>query len=147
MNNEMKLGCVLFTYAVAAVSGALGGCSAAAVSKVFGKKSVTWSLAAAYAFIGFMLSILMMTLSRVLWGANLLENPYFIEYAFLSGLAGTLLLVFHNIAARIVLEKFGIKITLDIGEKDDNARNRRQKSGSDVPEGRTQDDNSNSDIR
>lgn len=123
MNSEIKLGTMVFVYAVAAVSGALGGCSAAAMHRVVGKKKMTWSLVAAYAFMGFSLGIMMMTLDRVFFGATIEDSPHFIEYAFLSGLAGTLLLVFHNIAARIVLEKFGIKITLSVGEENGESGN------------------------
>jgi len=122
LDSPAKIGTITLLYALAAVSGGVGGCSAAALSKVVGRRHMTLSLMFAYAMIGLALSVMMIVFGEWVLDVAILDSPHLIGYSFLSGCAGTLLLVAHNVVARMVLEKFGIRIELTIGDKNDRKK-------------------------
>jgi len=98
----------ILMYALAAVSGGLGGCAAASHHILRGQQPRV-SYVLAYGIIGMVFGVLMLAYGSML-GATVTSLDQLIGQAVLAGAAGSIALASTNLSARWVLKRLGIEV-------------------------------------
>lgn len=103
---------VLMLYALAAISGGLGGCAVAS-SEVLRGKSPRLAFVMAYAMVGAVFGILTIAWGA-LFGIDTASVDSIIGNAVLVGAAGSITLASTNMSARWVLKRLGIEVEVKV---------------------------------
>lgn len=113
----------LLLYAIAAVSGGMGGCATALhiLKRSHSNKKSALALVCAYVVLGIVFGVL------TLAGLYVLERPpstvhHLILEAAFGGSCGSVALAFVNWSAKLVFEKFGVKVQVTLRHDDDERR-------------------------
>ena len=110
----------LIVYAVAAISGALGGCSAAA-HRFISEGALRVSFILAYAVMGMVMGVLVVAYGSLAFGPiNSLEEV--IGHAMLAGLTGSTMLAGGHVTARWALKQFGIEVVVTARKRGEDRR-------------------------
>lgn len=107
----------LALYALAAVSGGLGGCAVAGHHILRGR-SMRASYALAYGIVGMVFGVLMLAYGSV-FGADAASLDRLIGQSVLAGAAGSIALASTNLSARWVLKRLGIEVIVTVRRSDD----------------------------
>lgn len=107
----------LVMYALAAISGGLGGGAVASHGVLRGQPPRS-SYVIAYVIIGMMFGVLMLAYGS-LFGADTASLDKLIGHAVLAGAVGSMLLASSNLSARWVLKRLGIEIEVTIKRSGD----------------------------
>lgn len=110
----------LIMYALAAVSGGLGGCAIAGHHVLRGH-SMRISYLLAYAIVGATFGVLLLAYGA-LFGVNNTSMHSLIGNAVLAGAAGSLALASTNISARWVLKRLGIEVLVTVRRAQEERR-------------------------
>jgi len=108
----------LFMYALAAISGGLGGCAIASHNLIRGNPTRV-SYFMAYGIIGVAFGILALAYNQFL-GINAGDIDSVIGKSILAGAAGSVVLASSNISARWILKRLGIEVQVTVTRKGDN---------------------------
>lgn len=111
----------LVSYAVAAISGGLGGCGVAAHQVLRGGKP-RLSYVVAYGIIGIMFGVLALAYGTFI-GVTGQSMDSIIGNSVLAGAVGSITLASTNISARWILKRLGIEVQVTVRRRDDERRN------------------------
>ena len=107
----------VFLYAIAAITGLIGGCTAAGHKLLHGKNlgfAVLW----AYGVVGVFFGLLFLAHSNYL---NVhMELDQLIASCLISGFAGSVMLASSNFTMRWALKRMGIEVQLTVKHKEQN---------------------------
>lgn len=107
----------LIMYALAAISGGLGGGAVASHGVLRGQPPRS-SYVVAYVIIGMMFGVLMLAYGSM-FGADTASLDKLIGHAVLAGAVGSMLLASSNLSARWILKRLGIEIEVTIKRSED----------------------------
>ena len=107
----------IILYAIAAITGMIGGCAAGSHQILRGKE-LRVAVVIAYGIIGLFLGLLSFAYANYLNVALTFDKLVF--SCLLSGFAGSVILASTNLTARWVLKRLGIEVTLNIKEAPKN---------------------------
>lgn len=107
----------LMLYALAAVSGGLGGCAVAGHHILRGR-SMRTSYALAYGIVGMVFGVLMLAYGSF-FGVEAASIDRLIGQSVLAGMVGSLALASTNLSARWVLKRLGIEVIVTVRRSDD----------------------------
>ncbi len=120
----------LIMYALAAVSGGLGGCAIAGHHVLRGH-SVRISYLLAYAIVGATFGVLLLAYGAF-FGVNTASMDILIGHAVLAGAAGSLALASTNISARWVLKRLGIEVLVTVRRAQEDRRADNENDGTGI---------------
>lgn len=113
----------LLMYALAAISGGLGGCAAAGHHILRGQQPRA-SYVLAYGIIGVLFGVLALAYGG-LFGAAVTTMDALIGQSVLAGAVGSITLASSNLSARWVLKKLGIEVVVSVRRRDEDPTERR----------------------
>lgn len=111
----------LLLYAIAAISGAMGGCASALYHLSHGGKQAFYAFAAAYAFMGLVFGVITIAV-LVMYGEGPKDIHELILFSFIGGGGGSIALLSTNWTVRAVLRKFGLDVQLTIRPESEERR-------------------------
>lgn len=111
---------VLIMYALAAISGGLGGCAVAGRSVLHGENPRV-SYVLAYATIGVMFGVLTLAYGTFI-GVQSDDYASVIGNSILAGISGSFALASTNISARWVLKRLGLEVQVTVRRQDEERR-------------------------
>ncbi len=106
---------VVVLYAIAAISGGLGGCAAAGHHVLRGQQPRI-SYVLAYGIIGMVFGVLVFAYGNT-FGADVSSLERLIGHSVLAGAIGSAVLASSNISARWVLKRLGIEVVVTVKRK------------------------------
>jgi hypothetical protein len=104
-----------FVIAIAAVAGGVGGCTIAA-HKLLSEKRMPLSFAAAYTFAGGVFGVVGMVLIKIMLDTYVNVERTLL-FGFVFGATGAASLASINFSARMILQRLGIEVTVDIHKR------------------------------
>lgn len=109
---------VILLYAIAAISGGLGGCTVAA-NRLLSGRSMRMSFFLAYAIIGVVFGVL-----TAAYGTFIVnDSPAdIIGPAIISGIVGSIALSGANLTARFILQRLGVEVQITVKRKEETGR-------------------------
>lgn len=110
----------LLMYALAAISGGLGGCAVAGHHLLRGR-SMRVSYVLAYAVVGMAFGLLALAYGST-FGVRAESLDALIGQSILAGAGGSLVLASTNISARWVLKRLGIEVLVTVRRADEERR-------------------------
>jgi hypothetical protein len=110
----------LVMYALAAISGGIGGCAIAGHHVLRGQP-MRLSYILAYAIVGSTFGILMLSYGA-LFGLAATSLDSLIGHSLLAGAAGSLVLASTNLTARMVLKRLGMEVLVTVRRADEERR-------------------------
>lgn len=117
MLDEQSEWLTLMLYALAAVSGGLGGCAIAGHHILRGR-STRLSYVLAYGIVGMVFGVLMLAYGSI-FGVEAASLDRLIGQSVLAGALGALTLASTNLSARLVLKRLGIEVIVTVRRSDD----------------------------
>lgn len=100
---------ILLWYCLAMVTGAIGGCSAAAITSVVSRQKLLLGLFIAYLWIGAFAGVIALT---GCWYFGVSTTNEVLRNVLIVSTAAPLFLAAHNGTARFVLKRFGIEVVV-----------------------------------
>lgn len=107
---------IALLYALATISGGLGGCTVAAHHVLRGK-TMRLSFALAYLIIGAVFGLLSAAYGIVVVHKHITEV---IGPCIIAGMAGAIALGMSNLSARFILKRLGIEVVVSVKRKDED---------------------------
>lgn len=118
---------VLLWYSIAAISGGLGGCSAAATLTLTNRKQAVLSFFIAYALIGATVGMLTYGFGHMV-GIDIKDTESLVLWSLLCGTAVPLAVLSQNLVAKVVLEKLGVEVQVTLRKPKSEERRRHEPS-------------------
>lgn len=111
---EFSLGVL---YAIAVVSGALGGCAAGAFYTRRQQRNLTWALLATYIIFGVVFSVITFTASAV-FKYDLDTVHELVLISMMGGFGGSLALFSANWTVKAVFRRLGVELEITLRKRD-----------------------------
>lgn len=105
----------IIALAVAAISGALGGCAVAGHHMLRGRR-ITAAYFFAYIIIGVVFGVLALIYGSV-FGLSATSMEQLVGNSMIAGAAGTIALASTNLTARLILQRLGVEVQLTVKER------------------------------
>lgn len=112
---------ILFWYAVAAVSGGIGGCSAAAAAFLVSQKEARVAFSAAYLVLGAISAMLVFGFGAI-FQFSYTSLHELIAYSLLFGASVPVTIFSQNFVAKMVLRKLGIELQVTVRKAHEDRR-------------------------